>query len=213
MDTADTGIFSEFSGQPARPRTDVQRAEWLGAVEAFAPDLVVEYMGYWEFAAAGLSSPPIGEEGFAEVYRRDVLIPWFDDLEALGADVVVLGAAPTGNPDVDPLVEVALAIVAAEVADRPSVTYLPTAQVLAPDGHTHVLPDPITGVPERVRRVDGLHLCPDGGERVADLLVEHLEAAYSVRFDRDLPATGWRAGDWRVALPVDLAVECPPVVS
>ena len=170
-------------------------------------------MGYWEFLAAGLLVPPIGSDGFEAVYRRDVLIPWFDDLEALGADVVVLGAAPTGDPDVDPRVELALPIVAAEAAARPSVTYLPTAEVLAPDGHTHTLPDPVTGIVERVRRVDGLHLCPDGSERVADLLVEHLEANYAVRFDPDLLATGWRAGDWRDAFPIDMAVECPPPAS
>lgn len=210
LGTADPTITTEFSGQPARPREPVQRTDWLERVEAFDPDLVVEYMGYWEFAAAGLSEPPLGEEGFAEAYGRDVLGPWFDDLEALGADVIVLGAAPTGNSEVDPNIEFMLGIVAAEADARPAVTFLPTADVLAPDGHTAFLPDPRTGTIERVRRVDGLHLCPDGAELVTDLVVAHLETTYDVEFDADVDGTGWRSGAWRVELPVDLAAECPP---
>jgi peptidoglycan/LPS O-acetylase OafA/YrhL/lysophospholipase L1-like esterase len=211
FDTAEPAIVSEFSGQPSRARTDLQRGDWIERVDAFDPDLVIEYFGYWEFAAAGLSVPPIGADGFAEVYRREVLDPWFDDLEALGTEVLVLGAAPTGNPTVDPNIELALDIAAAVASERPSVTFLPTAEVLAPDGYTQLLPDPRTGEMERVRRLDGLHLCPDGGEQVADLITDHLAATYDIRFDPDPMSTGWRVGPWREALPVDLAEECPPV--
>jgi peptidoglycan/LPS O-acetylase OafA/YrhL/lysophospholipase L1-like esterase len=211
LDTAEPAVVGEFVGQATRARTAEQRSEWLRRVEEFGPDIVVEYFGYWEFAAAGFSNPGIGSDGFDEAYRREVLDPWFDELEALGTDVIVLGAAPSGNPTVDPNIDIALEIVATVAAERPSVVFLATAEVLAPDGHTHFLPDPRTGETERVRRIDGLHLCPDGAERVADLLVDHLGAAYDLRFDTDAAVTGWRVGEWRDALPVDLARECPPV--
>ena len=45
---------------------------------------------------------------------------------------------------------------------------------------------------------------------MADLVVAHLEATYDVGFDADADGTGWRSGAWRVELPVDLTVECPP---
>jgi hypothetical protein len=204
-------VVSEFREQAIRPRTDEDRADWEPWVEAWDPDIVVEYLGYWETLAANPGVPPVVDDGFAEAYRAEILEPWFDHLEGIDADVVVLAAAPTGRPTVDPSARIVIAAVDAEAARRPRVTVLHTADVLAPEGHTELLPDPRTGEIERVRRIDGLHLCPDGGELVADLLVAHLESAYPGRFffDPDPAGTGWRAGDWRAALPIDLARECP----
>jgi hypothetical protein len=217
--TADTEIVVAVSGQSSRPRNDWQRIDWLERVDTFEPDLVVEYLSFWESAAAGLDETPLGAVGFAEAYRREVLGPWFDDLESRDIEVVALGGAPTDRADVSANIETVLDALMAEVGERPTVTLLPTADVLAPDGFALILPDPRSGRPERIRRLDRLHLCPDGGERVADQFIDHLEATYDVRFDRDLAGTGWRAGAWRDTIPVfsgdvpfvDTAQECPPV--
>jgi lysophospholipase L1-like esterase len=206
LDTADPRVEVDFEGQPAHPRTEEQTADWRTRVEAYAPDVVVEYMGYWDIAAGGDPDAPYGTPGFAEGYRTLVLDPWFDHLESIGADSVVLGAAPPRNPDDAAAIIGTTEVLAEEVATRPTATFLPTSVVLTPDGYADILPDPRTGELERVRRIDGLHLCPDGAERVTDLLLGHLTATYHLTVTDD-----WRDGDWRTALPIDLAAECPPV--
>ncbi|MEZ5246781.1 MAG: acyltransferase family protein [Acidimicrobiales bacterium] len=204
--TADRPIVVQFEGQPARPRTVEQTDDWRTRVEAFGPDLVVEYMGYWEIAAGGLADPPYGTPGFAEGYRTQTLDPWFDHLASIGSAEIVLAAAPVGNPVVSTTIADVVAILEEEVGDRSGVWFVPTASALAPDGYTDRLVDPRTGELERVRRVDGLHLCPDGAERVTDLVLDVLRREYGLVFD-----DSWRPGDWRLAPPIDLATECPPL--
>jgi hypothetical protein len=204
--TADRPIVVSFEGQPARPRTAEQTLDWRDRVEAFAPDLVVEYMGYWEIAAGGLADPPYGTPGFAEGYRTQTLDPWFDHLASIGSKEIVLAAAPVGNADTSPIIADVVAILEEYLTDRAGVWFVPTSTALAPGGYTDRLPDPLTGELERVRRVDGLHLCPDGAERITDLVLDVLEREYELTFD-----DSWRPGDWRIALPIDLAVECPPL--
>ena len=55
-----------------------------------------------------------------------------------------------------------------------------------------------------MRRIDGLHLCPDGTERVADLVLERLERLVALTISDE-----WRYGPWRTDTPFDLSVECP----
>jgi lysophospholipase L1-like esterase len=197
--TADRPIVVQFEGQPARPRTAEQTLDWRARVEAFGPDLVVEYMGWWENTAG--RTP-----GFAEDYPIEVLDPWFEHLASIGSAEIVLAAAPIGDPRGSDVIADVVAILEEDVAGRPDVWFVPTADALAPDGYTDRLPDPLTGELERVRRVDGLHLCPDGAERVTDLLLDVLEREYGLTFD-----DSWRPGDWRTALPIDLSEECPAV--
>ena len=206
LETSERPIVVRFEGQPARPRTEAQTEDWRSRVEAFGPDLVIEYMGYWESAAGGFEDPPYGTEGFADGYRIRTLDPWFDHLASIGSDEIVLAAAPVDNPEVTRVIADVVAILEEDVRDRPGVWFVPTASALAPDGFTAALPDPRTGVLERIRRVDGLHLCPDGAERVTDLVLDVLGREYGLSFDDT-----WRDGDWRVSLPIDLAAECPPI--
>ena len=97
-----------------------------------------------------------------------------------------------------------MAAAEAEAADRDDVDFVPTAIALAPNGYADVLPDPRSGVDERVRRIDGLHLCPDGTERVADLLLERLERLVALAISDE-----WRVGPWRTDTPFDLSRGVP----
>lgn len=204
LSTADRPMIVQFVGQASRPRTLEKTDDWQRSVEAFAPDLVIEFMGYWEFAAAGLDDPPAGSDGFASAYRTDTLDPWFDHLDSLGASTIVLTPAPVVNPTVTAAIADIILVIEEDAAERPEVWFVPTTPVLAPDGYTETLPDPITGEVERVRRIDGIHLCPDGAERVTELVLDVVRRDYAIEFDES-----WRSGAWRTSLPVDLSVECP----
>ena len=202
--TAAEPVQARFESLPALPRTEDEVAEWQMLVTSFDPDVVIVYVGFWETAAAGLAVPAVGEAGFEDVYRETVLAPWFDHLREIGVQTIFLGMAPVGDPDWNDLIQVTVAAAEAEAADRDDVDFVPTAIALAPNGYADVLPDPRSGVDERARRIDGLHLCPDGTERVADLLLERLERLVALAISDE-----WRVGPWRTDTPFDLSVECP----
>ncbi|MEL7207036.1 MAG: hypothetical protein AAGK32_02185, partial [Actinomycetota bacterium] len=86
-----------------------------------------------------------------------------------------------------------------------AVTYLPGGEyVSAPDGgFAEVLVDE-TGTAQRVRRVDGLHLCPEGAARIAEPVFAHLVEQWNVTVAED-----WETGDWREPPQLAKPEECP----
>jgi hypothetical protein len=113
-------------------------------------------------------------------------------------------AAIPGPGDAD--LRVTVGAIEAAAVRRDDVDFVPTASVLSPDGYVAALPDPRTGDMERVRRADG-HLCPDGTERVVDLVLERIGLVAELTVDDE-----WRDGAWRADSPVELSKECPPLL-
>lgn len=194
-------------GYGALPHTDVYTERWRSTLVETEPDVVIIYVGVWEARASGGLEPPVGEPGFDAVYRREILAPWFDGLHDEGIHTVFLGMAPMLGGPLDDLVQITVDVTEIEAASRVDVDFVRTESVVSPEGGgVHVLPDPRTGVDERVRRVDGVHLCPDGVERVVDLILERLALVTDITVGDD-----WRSGAWRTDVVYVLEAECPPV--
>jgi hypothetical protein len=63
------------------------------------------------------------------------------------------------------------------------------------------------GFAERVRRVDGTHLCPGGAVRMAEPVIQLLVDTWNLPVD-----PGWPNGEWRYAKPfLEADRECPAV--
>lgn len=211
IETAAESVSMAFEVFPAIPRGEEGMYAWGEAATVHDPDIVIIYVGWWESAAAATIEPPIGEPGFEASYRSTVLAPWFDRLRDADIETIYVGMAPTrnrtgGGEQPSDRIAAVVAAARAEAAVRDDVHFVASSTVLAPDGFVDVLPDSRTGVPERVRRVDGVHLCPDGAERVVDLVVDRLRRLTALTV-----SDAWRLGPWRFDTPVDLALECPPV--
>ena len=86
-------------------------------------------------------------------------------------------------------------IVQAEAAKRPkTVSYLPSEPIFdGPDGkYAMFLPGP-DGKSVRIRKVDGLHICPDGAVRLGQAVYDALQS----RLQLPPPAPNWQSGSWR----------------
>ena len=159
------------------------RTEWPKLVAETRPELVVAFFGGWDESF-------VTQHG-AEAYGRRV-----DEavaiLTAEGARLLLIGQAvnvdrnrvPYGRPSRD-------ALRAAALRHRPAVAFLDLDPVLSPGGRfTFHLPGP-TG-PERVRKMDGTHLCPAGAARIGRAVLD----AAAVVWALPAPPPAWRAGDW-----------------
>ena len=205
--TAAEPVEASFELLPALPRTTDEVAEWRTLVTSVDPDVVLVFVGFWETLAAGLTNPAVGEPGFDDVYRATVLRPWLNHLREIDVETIFLGMAPVRETRWNDLIQVTVAAAESEAADRDGVEFVSTALALAPDGYADILPDPRSGIDERVRRIDGLHLCPDGAERVVDLVLEQLVGQLELTLDE-----AWRAGHWRGETwdtEADMSIECP----
>jgi hypothetical protein len=162
---------------------------WPRAVARDRPDDVAVLVGPWEINRSDLGTP-----SWARWYG-DRLDRWADQLTARGAHLVWLTPAPARAADIDEKLAV-VDVQYAALAARRHVALVDTAGAL---GGTSYVERAADG--GRLRRVDGLHLCPAGAARIADALLQSL----------DVPTNpGWRDGPWTRAEPAYSAAECPP---
>jgi peptidoglycan/LPS O-acetylase OafA/YrhL len=129
-----------------------------------------------------------GVEAYVQVVDRALTL-----FESNGVKVLVIGMPMSETRRGQSLPRPADAVFR-DLPDRwPGVVaYLDTDPVLSPGGrYTEYLAGP-DGERERVRKLDGTHLCPAGAARLGDAVVAILGAGGAL----DAPDPEWRAGEW-----------------
>jgi hypothetical protein len=158
---------------------------WPRVVDERRPDAVAVLVGPWE-----IDRPDVGTAAWHEWYGAR-LDRWADQLTAGGAGLYWVQPLPARDPAGEARLQ-RLEVAYERLAERRpgAVTLVPTwdrYRERAADG-------------ERIHRIDGLHLCAEGVERVARRLL------VALRID---PPAGWADGSWRRREPVHSALECP----
>jgi hypothetical protein len=193
-----------FALTPSIARDTATRVLWQNQLEDFDPDLVVMLIGVWE-RGSGDFEP--GDPGWAPTYAADVLDPFAELVTSQGAQLLWIGMPAVEEPGAT-LQFVALNTEYRALAERnDSVEYLEGGDFLnGPNGsYTDRLPD-AAGTLQRVRRTDGLHLCPAGSERLAIPVLEYVQQQWNVDI-----GFGWQNGPWREPPTLDKPEECPPI--
>ncbi len=91
--------------------------------------------------------------------------------------------------------------------ERPEVDFLQGGQYLsAPEGGYTEVGTSLSGQPVRLRRIDGLHLCPDGVVALGAPVLERIATQWNVG-----ATYGWQQGTWREPPLLEAPEECPPV--
>lgn len=164
---------------------------WPRVVAEQRPDAVAVLVGPWE-----IDRPDLGTLAWSLWYAGR-LDRWADALTAGGADLYWILPPSVRDPAMDQRVAIVRDAYRALAARRPGVHLVdadraltggPTYEERAPDG-------------ERLRRLDGLHLCPLGAEAIASGLLEAM--------GRRPVDPAWPEGAWRGTAPAYSAVECP----
>lgn len=194
----------KFVLAPSVARDAASRVLWQRQLEEFQPDLVVMLIGTWEKRDPNFDP---GDPGWADWYATEVLDPFAAMIAGAGARLLWIGM-PAVPDHSDTLQFVALNSQYEALADRnDQVDYVEGGEFLnGPDGEwTDVLARD-DGTLERVRRTDGLHLCPGGAERLAIPVIQYAQDQWNVPV-----AFNWQNAPWRVPPTLDHPEECPPV--
>lgn len=157
---------------------------WPQVIEEHRPDHVAVLVGPWD-----IDKPDIGSPEWHRWYG-DRLDRWADLLTAGGAELLWVRPLPARDPVGDRKLAVLDTAVRRLADRRPDVRLVDTWRRYverADDG-------------QRIHRIDGLHLCAEGVERVVRKLLEALGIT---------PDDRWELGDWRRREPVHSDVECP----
>ena len=177
---------------------------WRTQLDEYDPEVIVMMVGVWEgMVVDGLRREALGSLAWERSYRRDVLDPYLRLLTSRGAEVIWVGMPPV--PDAQRQLGFSSINRAVRQLARtlPDLYYIPGDQILAsPDGAwAETLPGP-DGRPQRVRRVDGTHLCAEGAVRLARPVLALLERRWAIPL-----AERWPNRDWRWVFPPE---DCPP---
>ncbi|MCB1017070.1 MAG: DUF459 domain-containing protein [Acidimicrobiales bacterium] len=189
---------------PSIARDTASRVLWQQRLEQDHPDLVVMLIGTWERGDANFNP---GDPAWASWYQEQVLDPFAEMVTGTGARILWVGM-PAVRDEADTLQLVALNSQFRALAERDDrVEYVEGGDFLnGPDGgYTDELPR-ADGTPERVRRLDGLHLCPGGSERLAIPVVQYAQQEWEVAVGYN-----WQNAPWREPPTLDHPEECPPV--
>ena len=168
--------------------------------------MVVVLVGVWE--RMGFGQEQLAGQTVAE-YRAEVIDPFIDLVTSQGAELVWVSSPlvedVTASRQIGFLDEAFRTV--GQSDDR--VEFIDAAGLVAGrDGEFVAVTTGLGGRPERVRRVDGTHLCPGGAVLMAAARwSDHLAERWNVPVDPD-----WPTGDWRSAVPFEnAATECPAV--
>ena len=193
---------AKFELAPSVARDAASQVLWQRQLDDFHPDLVVMLIGTWE---RGDRTFDPGDPGWAARYESEVLDPFAAMVTGTGAKILWIGM-PAVPSDADTLQLVALNSQFEALANRnDNVDYIEGGQYLnGDDGQwTDVLPA-ADGTLQRVRRTDGLHLCPAGAERLAIPVLQAIQAQWNVDI-----GFNWQNGPWREPPTLDHPEECP----
>ena len=189
---------------PSIARDAASRVLWQRQLEESRPDLVVMLIGTWERGDANFEP---GDPAWAPWYQEQVLDPFAEMITSGGTRILWVGM-PAVEDEASTLQLVALNSQFRALAERNDmVDYVEGGEYLngADGGYTDRLPR-ADGALERVRRVDGLHLCPGGSERLAVPVIQYAQQQWDVAVGYD-----WQNAPWRVPPTLDRPEECPAV--
>ena len=184
-------------------RDAASKHEMRRTVAEAHPDVVVVLLGVWELDPL---EGELGTPGWEVRYRRDVLDPFVDMVTVDGAQLLWLGMPATSDPVVTRRLDVLNRAYADLDHDDPRVTFLDLGEVLeSPEGEYRDHLSSPDGTRARVRQTDGLHFCPAGTERAAQLVLDALTDHWSVAV-----ADGWEHLGWTDTQGRDSAQDlCP----
>ena len=192
-----------FVANPSIPRDPARKALWEARLAKSDPEVIVVLVGVWE--RMGFGEEQLAGQTVTQ-YRAEVIDPFIDLVTSQGAELVWVSSPlvedVTASRQIGFLDEAFRTV--GQSDDR--VEFIDAAGLVAgPDGEFVTVTTGLGGQPERVRRVDGTHLCPGGAVLMAAPLVEYLTDRWNVPVDPD-----WPIGDWRSAMPFEnAAIECP----
>jgi hypothetical protein len=163
--------------------------QWPERIATDDPDAVAVLVGPWEISESTFGTPEWRTRYAAQLDR------WTDLLRSGGATVTWLAALPTRDPTTTARLGVVNEAFSALARSRPGVSLFATAEPLGTSEYREYTPDGI-----RLRRVDGLHLCPEATARIAGALLRSMGVP---------TAPGWELGPWRQDTAVYLPEQCP----
>lgn len=194
-----------FVGNPSITRDAARNGLWELRLEQSDPDVIVMLVGVWERMVFGRDQ--LAGQTVAE-YRTQTIDPFIDLITSHGAEVVwVTSPLPqdsTAAAQIEFLNEAFQTL--GESDDR--VHFVDAVDTVAnPDGSFADVMFGPDGTAERVRRIDGTHLCPGGAVRMAQPVLDWIVERWNVPLADD-----WQNGAWRTAEPFEnAAVDCPAV--
>jgi hypothetical protein len=187
---------------PSLPRDPGYTTLWHDALATYRPELVIVLIGYWEVQVLRAQYhdqlPPQAD------YVREHLAPFAHDAADAGASILWVGPPQVRDVTQAPFFTELSQRFAAFAAEAPTVSYVDgNPPVAAPDGSFQEIAAGPNGA-QRVRWADGLHLCPDGAERVAVPVLDEIQARWHVPVGAD-----WQDGPWRTGV-FSGQESCPP---
>ncbi len=197
-------VTTRFLLAPSLARAGSTQVVWRRELERHRPELIVVMVGFWEDQIVGETAS--SEPGWAAQYRADIVEPFLDLITAGGAKVLWIGMAAVRDP-VATQRFVRMNQVWQEVADeRDDVDFVPGGEYLSgpQGGYADSVRSDISGEMVRIRRTDGLHLCPAGVARLGAPVLDHIVTQWNITL-----AYGWQQAEWSRP-PILLAPEeCP----
>lgn len=159
------------------------RHEWARLVAERRPELVVAFFGGWD---EGFMAKE-GTEAYGRLLDEVVAV-----LTAGGAKLLLLGMPVTVNRAGVPFPRIVPnAFRAATARHESTVGFLDLDPAISPGGRYTAYLDGPAGR-ERVRKMDGTHLCPSGSARIGRAIFDAVAASWAL----PAPPAEWRAGDW-----------------
>jgi len=168
----------EYSSGLTRPDYFDWPAHLAALLAEHDPEVVVVSVGAND--AQGIQTPSgpasFGTDAWVAEYRSRVAAT-MDLLEAEGRVVYWLGEPVMRSADFDGRMALVTSIFREEAEGRPGIRFVDTRPTFAGDDgrYTAYLPD-ASGTPVLVRRDDGIHLTPAGGQRLAAQLLGAIRA-------------------------------------
>jgi hypothetical protein len=180
---------------------------WNRELQRHHPELIVLLVGFWEDKIIGETAS--GQPGWANQYRRTVVDPFLDLLTRDGAKVLWIGMASVNEPNLTARLARMNSVYLDAADARDDVDFIPAGRYLSTPqgGYADVLPSPVSGQPLRIRRTDGLHICPDGLALLGPPGLEAITEQWNIT-----AAYGWQQGSWRRPPLLHAPEECPPPV-
>jgi peptidoglycan/LPS O-acetylase OafA/YrhL len=193
---AEPGVLAIFQASGAAAATAVNalgfgltlgpydwRHEWARLVAERRPEVVVMFLGGWDEAFMAKE----GADAYGHILDEAVAV-----LTAGGAKLLLVGMPITVNRAGIPYPRIVPnAFRAAAARHQPTVGFLDLDPVVSPGGRYMAYLDGPAGR-ERVRKMDGTHLCPSGSARIGRAIFDAVAASWAL----PAPPAEWRAGDW-----------------